>query len=256
MRDLELGRVVRALRHRRGWRQTDAAGRARVHRSTWSRLERGQLDGMSVGVLRGCLAGLGVRLEMLPRLRGAELDRLVDEAHAALQSTWAARLARWQWTRPSRGQLQPLRGAGPGRPPRVASAHRRVGDRRGEDGPRERAGDAGSPGHEGAVGGGHRSRGRPARAHARGSAAGIRGIDDRAAPGRAYRTALFALRAARKAGHHLAPAAGRTPLRDAHLLSRSWSARKRRGTGANQAARAQLSVGETVARRLDALHGT
>lgn len=98
MRDLELGRVIRALRHRRGWRQTDAAGRARVHRSTWSRLERGQLDGMSVGAVRSCLAGLGVRLEMLPRLRGAELDRLIDEAHAGLQSTWAARLARWQWT--------------------------------------------------------------------------------------------------------------------------------------------------------------
>lgn len=97
MRDLDLGRVVRALRRRRGWRQQDAAVRARIHRSTWSLIERGHLDRLAVGTLRGCLAALEVRLDMVPRWRGAELERLLDEHHAALQAGWKQRLERWEW---------------------------------------------------------------------------------------------------------------------------------------------------------------
>ncbi len=97
MRDLELGRVVRVLRRRRGWRQQDCAVRARVHRSTWSRLERGLIDGLTLHSLRQCLAALEVRLDVLPRWRGADLDRLLDADHADLQSAWADRLRRWGW---------------------------------------------------------------------------------------------------------------------------------------------------------------
>jgi transcriptional regulator with XRE-family HTH domain len=97
MRDLELGRVVRALRRRRGWRQQDCAARARVHRSTWSNLERGLIDRMSLGTLRVCLAVLEVRLELAPRWRGSDVDRLLDEGHAALQAAWKERLTLWGW---------------------------------------------------------------------------------------------------------------------------------------------------------------
>ena len=97
MRDLELGRLVRALRRRRGWRQEDCATRAGVHRSTWSLLERGHLDRMTVGMLRRCLAVLEVRLDMVPGWRGADLARLRDATHAALQAVWKLRLERWGW---------------------------------------------------------------------------------------------------------------------------------------------------------------
>jgi len=97
MRDLDLGRVVRAVRRRRGWRQEDAAARARVHRSTWSRIEGGQLDRLTFSTVRRCLAALEMRLELLPRWRGAELERLLDEGHAALQAGWKERLEAWGW---------------------------------------------------------------------------------------------------------------------------------------------------------------
>lgn len=97
MRDLELGRVIRALRRRRGWRQVDCALRAGIHRSTWSMLERGQIDGMTFTTLRRCLAVLEVRLDLRPQWRGAELDRLLDAGHAALQATWTDRLRKRKW---------------------------------------------------------------------------------------------------------------------------------------------------------------
>jgi transcriptional regulator with XRE-family HTH domain len=88
---------MRALRRRRGWRQHDCAIRAGIHRSTWSLLERGHVDHLSVATLRRCLAVLEVRLELVPSWRGAALSRLLDESHAALQSAWKARLERWGW---------------------------------------------------------------------------------------------------------------------------------------------------------------
>jgi transcriptional regulator with XRE-family HTH domain len=97
VRDLDLGRVVRALRRRRGWRQEDAALRAGVSRSTWSRIEAGHLDRLTFSVVRHCLAALEVRLELLPRWRGAELERLLDEGHAALQGAWKTRLEACGW---------------------------------------------------------------------------------------------------------------------------------------------------------------
>lgn len=40
---------------------------------------------------------LEVRLELVPSWRGADLSRLLDEAHATIQATWKARLERWGW---------------------------------------------------------------------------------------------------------------------------------------------------------------
>jgi len=97
MRDLELGRLVRALRRRRGWRQADCAERARVHRSTWSNLERGLVRQMSVEAVRACLAVLEVTLDLVPRWRGPAMDQLLDERHAAMQAAWKTRLERWGW---------------------------------------------------------------------------------------------------------------------------------------------------------------
>jgi transcriptional regulator with XRE-family HTH domain len=97
MRDLELGRIVRALRRRRALRQEDCAMVADVHRSTWSFLERGKLDRMTLGTLRACLEALEVRLDLVPHWRGTDLARQRDASHAALQSVWKRRLERWGW---------------------------------------------------------------------------------------------------------------------------------------------------------------
>ena len=88
---------MRALRRRRGWRQADVAERAGVHRSTVSLIERGLLDSVSLTVLRRSLAALEVALDLVPRWRGADLDRLLDEDHQRLQAAWKVRLERWGW---------------------------------------------------------------------------------------------------------------------------------------------------------------
>lgn len=97
VRDIELGRIMRALRRSHRWRQEDCAVRARLHRSTWSLLERGHFERLSLATLRRCLAVLEVRLDLVPSWRGAELARLLDEDHAAIQSVWKSRLERWGW---------------------------------------------------------------------------------------------------------------------------------------------------------------
>jgi transcriptional regulator with XRE-family HTH domain len=96
--DRTLGLVLRALRRRRGWRQADVASRATTSQATISRAERGHLETLSVRALRSICAALEVKLDLLPRWRGAELDRLLDEDHAALVGAIAAILERLGWT--------------------------------------------------------------------------------------------------------------------------------------------------------------
>lgn len=52
---------------------------------------------MTVAALRRCLAVLEVRLDLVPRWRSADPDRLLDEAHATLQATLVDRLRAWGW---------------------------------------------------------------------------------------------------------------------------------------------------------------
>jgi transcriptional regulator with XRE-family HTH domain len=94
--DLRLGSAVRAARIRRGWRQEDLADRAKVSASVVSRLERGHLDAMQLRTLRSVCGVLEIRLELLPRSRGADLDRVVNARHAALTEAVVA----WLRSRP------------------------------------------------------------------------------------------------------------------------------------------------------------
>ena len=82
--DGRLGAALRALRLRRSLRQVDVAVLAGSSDEQVSRVERGDLDGLSLGTLRQIAGVLDVRIEVLPRSRGAELDRLVNARHAAL----------------------------------------------------------------------------------------------------------------------------------------------------------------------------
>ncbi|MGH2357167.1 MAG: helix-turn-helix domain-containing protein [Candidatus Limnocylindria bacterium] len=97
MRDVEIGRIARALRIRRGWRQADLAQRAGLHRSVVSLIERGKLERMRHGTLRRVLTALEVRLVMRLDWRGPELDRLLDASHATMVAAWVTRLEAWGW---------------------------------------------------------------------------------------------------------------------------------------------------------------
>jgi len=88
---------MRMLRLRAGWRQEDLAAKAGGSRETISRIERGQVRGVTVGVLEKVADVLGASLDLLVRYQGAELDRLVDAGHAQIQDAVAAALTDLGW---------------------------------------------------------------------------------------------------------------------------------------------------------------
>lgn len=88
MDDQRFGAMIRAARIRRGWRQVDLASRAGVSDSTVSRIERGHLEGMQVTAIRAVAAALEIRVELLPRSRAADADRLLNARHAALMEAF------------------------------------------------------------------------------------------------------------------------------------------------------------------------
>ena len=90
MEDGRLGSVIRAVRHRRGWRQLDLAARAGVSDVTVSRLERGHLDTLSIGTVRAVASALDVRVDLMARWRAGDLDRLLNAGHSALHDSVAA----------------------------------------------------------------------------------------------------------------------------------------------------------------------
>ena len=95
--DVRIGRVCRALRRRKGWRQVDLALRAGCHQTTISGIELGRASSLSVARLRSIFAALDARYEGLVLWRGGELDRLLDERHAALVDAATATFARAGW---------------------------------------------------------------------------------------------------------------------------------------------------------------
>lgn len=101
--DQKVGAVVRAVRRKLGWRQTDVALKARVAQSAVSLLERGHLEHLSVRTIRRICAALDIRLDLVPRWRGVDLDRLLDERHAAMAEAAVRLLEREAW--PSRVEV-------------------------------------------------------------------------------------------------------------------------------------------------------
>jgi transcriptional regulator with XRE-family HTH domain len=94
-----VGSTLRAVRTRRGLRQEDVAAAASVSRATVSRLERGHLAWFTFGTAVRVAAALDVRLDVVSRWRGGELDRLLNARHSAMHELVAARIARlpaWQ----------------------------------------------------------------------------------------------------------------------------------------------------------------
>ncbi len=97
MQDVVLGARVRAVRLRLGLRQRDVAVRAGVSDASVSRIERGHLDAVSLRTLRAVAGVLEIRVDLVPRWRGGDLERLVSARHAALaeQVIRIFQAARW-----------------------------------------------------------------------------------------------------------------------------------------------------------------
>ena len=87
MQDQRLGAAFRLVRIRRGWRQDDVAARAGIARSVVSTIERGHLDRSTVGTIRRIGLALDIRVDMVPRWRAGELDRLLNAAHSTLHES-------------------------------------------------------------------------------------------------------------------------------------------------------------------------
>jgi len=84
-----IGRAFRAVRIRKGLRQEDVAAASGVSRSTVSRIERGDIDGLTFGALLAVATALGINLELKLRWAGSELDRMLNARHAALHESVA-----------------------------------------------------------------------------------------------------------------------------------------------------------------------
>lgn len=92
MTGVRLGSVIRSIRIRRGWRQEDVARRAGVSRTTVWRIEHGLLEAITLGRVMHVTEALEIRLDLVARWRGGDLDRLMNAGHAAMHEQLARRL--------------------------------------------------------------------------------------------------------------------------------------------------------------------
>lgn len=67
MNPIHLGRIVRALRHRLGWRQSDVAARAEVGQQTVSDVERGRAESVGLARIGRIVAALDADLDLVVR---------------------------------------------------------------------------------------------------------------------------------------------------------------------------------------------
>jgi transcriptional regulator with XRE-family HTH domain len=85
MDDHRIGAALRAIRTRKRWRQADVAARAGVSPSVVGRVERGRAAGVPLGKLRRIFRAIDARLDTVVRFEGADLARLLDSHHAAME---------------------------------------------------------------------------------------------------------------------------------------------------------------------------
>ena len=98
MDDARIGRTIRVLRQRRGWRQADLAARAGVSRSAISTIERGRVERYTLATVRAVMDALNASVELYATWGGhGDLDRLLDADHARLVQEWADRHRRAGW---------------------------------------------------------------------------------------------------------------------------------------------------------------
>ena len=97
MDDARVGRICRALRRRRGWTQAEVAARAGCQQTAISRIERGHVAALRLAVARTVFAALDASFDGTVGWRAGDLDRLLDERHAATVEAVAVILRRMDW---------------------------------------------------------------------------------------------------------------------------------------------------------------
>ena len=97
MDDVRVGRILRAVRRRRGWTQKELGRRAKVSQQAISLIERGHGERLSGETMRRVFAALDSRWEPTVSWRGGDLDRLLDEEHARLVGEISRRLTDAGW---------------------------------------------------------------------------------------------------------------------------------------------------------------
>jgi transcriptional regulator with XRE-family HTH domain len=95
--DVTIGRTFQNLRLSRNLSQEAVADRAGVSRGTVSRLERGIVDGISVGAIRAICGAMSMPSLVTLGWRAPELERLRDRLHAAMVEDVAAALLPFGW---------------------------------------------------------------------------------------------------------------------------------------------------------------
>jgi transcriptional regulator with XRE-family HTH domain len=94
MDEVRLGSVVRSVRIRKGWRQSDLAAAADVMRQDVSKLELGHAADIPLARTFATCRALDIRLDLVPRWRGGDLDRLLNARHSAMAEVIAAAFSR------------------------------------------------------------------------------------------------------------------------------------------------------------------
>jgi transcriptional regulator with XRE-family HTH domain len=97
MDDVGVGRTLRALRLRAKLSQAAAAHRAGISQPTWSRIERGHVTDVTLGVIRRAFGAVDARLDLNPTWRGGAVDRLRDERHSAVVAAVVKMLESLGW---------------------------------------------------------------------------------------------------------------------------------------------------------------
>lgn len=87
-----MGAALRGMRTKRGWRQEDLAGRAKVSREMVGRIELGHAGSVALGTFRRVVGALDGRLDTVIRWHGGDLPRLLNARHAAMHEAMALRL--------------------------------------------------------------------------------------------------------------------------------------------------------------------
>jgi transcriptional regulator with XRE-family HTH domain len=97
MDDSRIGRVLRAIRHQKAWRQEDVARKAGVSQTVVSNVEIGAIGPLTIATFRKVVAAMGAEAVVSVRWRGADLDRLLDEGHAAIVGAVVEMLTKAGW---------------------------------------------------------------------------------------------------------------------------------------------------------------
>jgi transcriptional regulator with XRE-family HTH domain len=96
--DDRIGRALRELRRRSGLTMAQAAAAAAVSLRTYRDIESGQAGMARVDEVRRVFAVHDARARLSVWWKGAELDRIIDEAHAAIVEKVVAALVAYGWS--------------------------------------------------------------------------------------------------------------------------------------------------------------